>query len=177
MLCSCHDCLVLVILIQTAAPAECVFFFFFFKSWRWSCLRLPGGSLRQALQHLIALSVPFGKSDCSELQSVCSTLSRCPNYHERKIRRKQAHHQSKAAQESSRSLPVMTSPSGCILKALNNSYSHTSCFYSRRLRPQTPQGSDDEGGKSTLTIPPLCVSAHGQRGTLQCLHGTFILWK
>lgn len=48
---------------------------------------------------------------------------------------------------------MMTSPLGCILKALNNSYSHTSCFYSRRLRPQTPQGSDDEGGKSTLTIP------------------------
>lgn len=111
--------------------------------------------------------MPFGKSDCSQLQSVCSTLSRCPNYHERKTRQKQAHHQSKAAQESTHSLPVMTSPSGCILRALNNSYSHTSCFYSRRLRPQTPQGSDDEGGKSTLTVPPLCVSAHGQRGAPQ----------
>lgn len=49
------------------------------------------------------------------------------------------------------------------LKALNNSCSHTSCFYSRRLRPQTPQGSDDEGGKSTLAIPTLCVSLRAKR--------------
>lgn len=67
--------------------------------------------------------------------------------------KKQACHQSKVAQEPTHSLPMMTSPSGCVLKELNYSYSHTSCFRSRRLRPQTPQGSDDEGGKSTLTIP------------------------
>lgn len=48
-----------------------------------------------------------------------------------------------------RTLTVMTSLPACTLKTFNNSFSRTSCFHSRRLRPQTPQRSDDEGGKST----------------------------
>lgn len=56
---------------------------------------------------------------------------------------------------------------------LNNSHSHTSCFYSRRLRPQTPQRSDDEGGKRTLAVPQLCVSLQAKKD----LPGSFILCK
>ncbi|CAG10625.1 unnamed protein product, partial [Tetraodon nigroviridis] len=44
---------------------------------------------------------------------------------------------------------------------------------SRRLRPQSPQRSDDEGGKSTITVPQLCVSPRAEKG----LPGSFILHK
>lgn len=107
--------------------------------------------------------MPFGRNDCSEVQSDCCRLSECPNYHERKTRQKKNPPIIKA--KPNHPLTVMTSPLGCILKLLNNSYSHTSCFYSRRLRPQTPQGSDDEGGKSTLTSPPpiRCLSSRAKK--------------
>lgn len=66
--------------------------------------------------------------------------------------KKQAHHQSNVALKPIQLTPCDDLTVGLHLKALNNSYSHTYCFYSRRLRPQTPQGSDDEGGRSTLAV-------------------------
>ncbi|KAA8582261.1 hypothetical protein FQN60_009001 [Etheostoma spectabile] len=47
----------------------------------------------------------------------------------------------------------------------------------RRLRPQTPQGSDDEGGKSTLTMPHSVSLLIGKEEPSSASPGTFILWK
>lgn len=106
----------------------------------------------QSVQYHLIVSVPFGKDYCSEVQSNCSTPSKRPTYHERE-KTEIGPSSKQSSQEQTPSLPLMTSPLGFILKVFNNEYSHAFCFYSRRLRPQTPQGSDDEGGKSTLANP------------------------
>lgn len=91
--------------------------------------------------------------DCLEAVWFCSQLSK-QEKHETKT---QAYYQRWVADES----------------LLNNLHSRPSCFYSRRLRPQTPQRSDDEGGKSTITVPQICFSLQAEKGLL----GSFILCK
>lgn len=83
---------------------------------------------------LIATSMPLGRG-------------------ERKPRQKTKSHHQSIFKDANFLTPCDDLTVELYLKVLNNSYSHTSCFYSRRLRPQTPQGSDDEGGKSTLAFP------------------------
>lgn len=90
---------------------------------------------------------------CLEAVWICSQLNK-QKKHEAK---KQAYYQRGVADE----------------KLLNHLHSRSACFYSRRLRPQSPQRSDDEGGKSTITVPQLCVSPRAEKG----LPGSFILHK
>lgn len=89
--------------------------------------------------------------DCPEVLGLCSQLSK-EDKHERRGKNP------KTDPVSKRSRCWWPHCFGCVLKTLNNSHLCTSCSYSRRLRPQTPQRSDDEGGKSPLTVPQLCVS-------------------
>uniref|UniRef100_A0A3Q3IP45 Intraflagellar transport 43 n=1 Tax=Monopterus albus TaxID=43700 RepID=A0A3Q3IP45_MONAL len=116
--CFCHNCHVFIRTIQTAAPAVFVLSIFLEV-----ILSRAARLLTQTAQHcFIVPSEPFGRGYYSEVQSDCSRSSK------------------PGANSLTHDLTV-----GLHLKAFNNSYCHTSCFYSRRLRPQTPQGSDDEG--------------------------------
>lgn len=92
--------------------------------------------------------------DCPEVVWICSQLSKQKKHETKKKNKKQAHYQRGVADES----------------LFNNSHSCASCFYSRRLRPQTPQRSDDEGGNSTLAVPQLCVSLQAKEDLSWFIH-------
>ena len=130
----------------------------------------------------------FGRAQCVPTQEQIEQACNQPNLQPRRRGEKSPNRPIIKAKDPSPSLALGDDLTAdrLPLKAFNNSSSHTSCFYSRRLRPQTPQGSDDEGGESSQypspkpplagreepSSPSLTRSSTGNRADKQALRSS-----